>query len=176
MLRGMAERGILAGDRRGIAAPDTLPEIAVLELTEFDDNGDGMARQAGNDDENQPEIRVILSRRAGRAPAVGQQVLARLARVGPALYEARIIRILDRQQKRLFGVVVPAGKGFRLQPADRGKRDSLVLTAHDKITLKAGDLVEAELLPSRGYIGKNARVITNLGNAGSPGAFCACRI
>ena len=35
--------------------------------------------------ENQPEIRVILSRRAGRAPAVGQQVLARLARVGPAL-------------------------------------------------------------------------------------------
>ena len=100
-------------------------------------------------------------------------LLARLARVGPALYEARIIRVLDRQQKRLFGVVVPAGKGFRLQPADRGKRDSLVLTAHDKITLKAGDLVEAELLPSHGYIGKNARVITNLGNAGSPGAFSA---
>ena len=74
-------------------------------------------------------------------------MLARLARVGPALYEARIIRVLDRQQKRLFGVVVPAGKGFRLQPADRGKRDSLVLTTHDKITLKAGDLVEAELLP-----------------------------
>ena len=173
MLRDMAERGILAGDRRGIAAPDTLPEVAVLELTAFDDNGDGMARQAGNDDQNQPEIRVILSRRAGRAPAVGQQVLARLARVGPALYEARIIRVLDRQQKRLFGVVVPAGKGFRLQPADRGKRDSLVLTANDKITLHPGDLVEAELLPSRGYIGKNARVITNLGNAGSPGAFSA---
>ena len=44
---------------------------------------------------------------------------------------------------------------------------------NDKITLKAGDLVEAELLPSRGYIGKNARVINNLGNAGSPGAFSA---
>ena len=54
MLRDMAERGILAGDRRGIASPDTLPEIAVLELTKFDDNGDGMARQAGNDDKNQP--------------------------------------------------------------------------------------------------------------------------
>ena len=78
LLRDMAERGILAVDRRGIAAPDTLPEVAVLELIDFDDNGDGMARQAGNEDENQPEIRVILSRRAGRAPAVGQQVLARL--------------------------------------------------------------------------------------------------
>ena len=75
--------------------------------------------------------------------------------------------------KSFLALLFPAGKGFRLQPADRGKRDSLVLTAHDKITLKAGDLVEAELLPSRGYIGKNARVINNLGNAGSPGAFSA---
>ena len=107
----MAERGILAGDRRGIAAPDTLPEVAVLELIDFDDNGDGMARQGGNEDENQPEIRVILSRRAGRAPNLASRCL-RLARVGPALYEARIIRVLDRPQKRLFGVVVPAGKGF----------------------------------------------------------------
>ena len=47
MLRNMAERGILAGDRRGIAAPDTLPEIAVLELTNFDDNGDGMNNITG---------------------------------------------------------------------------------------------------------------------------------
>ena len=50
LLRDMAERGILAGNRRGIAAPDTLPEVAVLELIDFDDNGDGMARQAGNED------------------------------------------------------------------------------------------------------------------------------
>ena len=85
LLRDMADRGLLAGNRRGITAPNILPEVTVLELTDFDDNGDGMARRAGNDNGKQPEIRVILSRRPGRAPAVGQQILARLARVGPAL-------------------------------------------------------------------------------------------
>ena len=40
LLRDMAERGILAVDRSGIAAPDTLPEVAVLELIDFDDNGE----------------------------------------------------------------------------------------------------------------------------------------
>lgn len=173
LLRDMAQRGLLAGDRRALAAPDTLPEVTVLELTSFDDDGDGLAHQAGSDTENPPEIRVILNRRAGRAPAVGQQVLARLTRVGPDQYEARIIRVLDRQQKRLFGVVVPAGKGFRLQPADRGKRDSIGLQTTDGVPLHAGDLIEAELLPSRGYIGKTARVITNLGNTSSAGAFSA---
>jgi len=112
MLRDMAERGILAGDRRGIAAPDTLPEVAVLELTAFDDNGDGMARQAGNDDQNQPEIRVILSRRAGRAPAVGQQVLARLARVGPALYEHASSAFLTASKNAFLALLFQPEKGF----------------------------------------------------------------
>ena len=83
-------------------------------------------------------------------------MLARLARVGPALYEARIIRILDRQQKQLFGVVLAAGKGFRLQPSERGKRDTLDVQVPNDMTIEADDLVEAELLPSRGYIRKNA--------------------
>ena len=85
LLRHMATRGLLASNRPAIAAPNTLPEVTVLELIDFDDNGDGMAQLAGNDNGRQLEIRVILSRRAGRAPAVGQQILARLARVGPAL-------------------------------------------------------------------------------------------
>ena len=31
------------------------------------------------------------------------------------------------------------------------------------MTIEAGDLVEARLLPSRGYIGKTARILANLG-------------
>ena len=125
LLRDMADRGLLAGDRRAITTPDTLPEVTVLEFVDFDENGDGMARLVGDDNDKQPEIRVIPSRRAGFAPAVGQQILARLTQVGPALYEARIIRLLNHQQKRVFGIIMTTGKGLRLQPAERGKRDSL---------------------------------------------------
>ena len=176
MLRDMAARVLLPSKCCAIATPNTLPEVTILELIDFDDNGDGMARLVGHDKKKQPEIRVILCRRAGRAPAVGQQVLARLARVGPALYEARIIRLLDHQQKQIFGVIMTAGKGLRLQPAERGKRDSFSVQVPDEMTVEAGDLVEAQLLPSRGYIGKTARILVNLGNVSSPGAFSALAI
>ena len=56
LLRDMADRGLLAVNRRAVTTPDTLPEITVLELIDFDDNGDGMAQLAGNDNGKQPEI------------------------------------------------------------------------------------------------------------------------
>lgn len=175
-LRQMAENGTINGDRRGVSTSDALPEVSVLEIISFNDDGDGLARVAVDNSENPLKIHVLLSRKSGRVPAVGQQILARLSRIGKTEYEARIIRLLDRHQKRLFGVVVASSKGFRLQPADRGKRDSLTLEADAATKLLAGDLVEAEMLPSKGYLGKTAKVITNLGNTEEPGAFSALAI
>ena len=176
LLRAMAEEGkIDRREGRRIATPDQLPEVTVLELVSFDDNGDGMARPTAAYEGDLPEIRVILSRKAGRAPAVGQTILARLARVGPAQYEARIIRTLERQQQRLFGVVLATGKGFMLAPAERGKRQNLNLQTTPDIPCNAGDLVEAEMLSGKnsGYLGKSARVTQNLGPADQRGAFSA---
>ncbi|MGB1863721.1 MAG: ribonuclease R [Candidatus Puniceispirillum sp.] len=180
LLRSLSEQGLLVRrEGRRIASPDHLPEVTVLELMSFDDNGDGMARVAGensDDSTEPPEIRVVLSRKAGRAPSVGQTILARLARVGPNLYEARIIKVLERQQKRLFGEVIAAQKGFRLQPAERGKRDAINLQTSSSAPCAPGDLVEAELLPSKGYLTKTARVVRNLGSSAGTGAFSALAI
>lgn len=180
LLRSLSEQGILARrEGRRIATPNQLPEVTVLELISFDDNGDGMARVAAKNSDNEadaPEIRVILSRKAGRAPSVGQTILARLARVGPNLYEARIIKVLERQQKRLFGEVIAANKGFGLMPAERGKRDAINLQTSSSTPCVAGDLVEAELLPSKGYLAKTARIIRNLGSSSNTGAFSALAI
>lgn len=121
LLRNMKDRGILADNRYAIVTSNTFPEVTVLEIIDFDNNGDAMARLIGTDNEKKVKIRVILGRRTSNALTVGQQILARLARVEPAIYEARIIRVLDRQQKRLFGVITVTSKGFRLQPTERGK-------------------------------------------------------
>lgn len=174
MLREMAEKGdISRKEGRRVAAPDQLPEVTVLEIISFDEHGDCMARPTADTADNPPEIRVLLNKTAGRAPGIGQTILARLAKVGPAHYEARIIRVLERQQKRLFGVVMDAGKGFRLAPAERGKRDAITLQSSSDTPCRPGDLVEAEITPSRGYLGKAARVIRNLGPADQKGAFSA---
>jgi ribonuclease R len=60
-----------------------------------------------------------------------------------------------------------------LQPAARGKRDSMTLTIPAGRSVADGDLVEAALQAGRGRISKTAKLITTLGNAAQPGAFSA---
>jgi len=92
-------------------AQTTMPEISVLEILGFDDDGNGYARPV-DDDAADIDICVLLSRREGRAPAIGQQILARLSQIGPGHYEARIIRVLDRQPKHIFGIAIATKKKY----------------------------------------------------------------
>ena len=192
-LRDLAESGQLPQQNRNPArqvealaettmAQTTMPEISVLEILGFDDDGNGYARPV-DDDAADIDICVLLSRREGRAPAIGQQILARLTQIGPGHYEARIIRVLDRQPKHIFGIAIAtkkntsgkniSGKNFILQPATRGKRDQLNLVVPADMNITDGDLVEAILQSGRGRFSKSARVIANLGNSTQSGAFSA---
>ena len=187
-LRDLAQTGQLNASHEPPAKhAGTLAEISVLEIFGFDDDGNGQAHPT---DANAADIdiRVRLSRREGRAPGIGQQILARLTKIDPSHYEARIIRVLDRQLKHIFGIAVAAGKTsrdksasgkttygkqFTLQPATRGKRDHLNLLVPAEIDIKDGDLVEAAIQTGRGSLQKSARVISNLGNSNQSGAFSA---
>ena len=187
-LRELAESGQLTkqsqtSTRKADAlAKSGMPEISLLEILGFDDDGNGHARPV-DDDAADVDICVLLSRREGRAPAVGQQILARLTQLAPGHYEARIIRVLDRQPKHIFGIAVAvhkntsgkhtSGKNFMLQPATRGKRDQLNLMVPADIEIIDGDLVEAIIQSGRGRFNKSARVIANLGNSTQSGAFSA---
>ena len=173
-LRELAEQGrITRQPGRRIAAPDQLPEVTVLIVRKIDRDGMMLAVPAIETSGPTPSVRLTSNRRGGRAPRVGQQVLARLRRISGARYEGRIMRILDSAPRRLFGTVVAGRGGLILQQADRGGRDTITLERNGDMPAAEGDLVEAELLPRRGYLGKTARIIDNLGPADAPGAFSA---
>ena len=173
-LKTLASQGRIAKQRgRRVAAPDQLPEVTVLIVRKVDRDGSLLAVPAIETDGPQPSIRILPDKRGGRAPRTGQQVLARLRKIAGARYEGRIIRVLDSAPRRLFGVVTPGRGGLVLQQAERGGRDTIMLEKNGDIPSNEGDLVEAELLPRRGYIGKTARIIDNLGPADAPGAFSA---
>jgi ribonuclease R len=174
-LREMADRGLITANKRAITLAGSLPEICVIEVTGIDDHGDGTGQPVG-DDLPSLAIRIPLSRKAGKAAAVGQHILARLTKTPAGDFEAQTIRVLDRQPKRIFGILVKAGSGFRLQSADRGKRDSLVIRLGAGDVVADGDLVEAALIEGRGRLGKTARIIKNLGPSAAPGAFSALAI
>ena len=73
-LRDLAESGQLTKQDQNPArqvealAETTMPEISVLEILGFDDDGNGYARPV-DDDATDIDICVKLSRREGRAPA-----------------------------------------------------------------------------------------------------------
>ncbi len=173
-LKTLASQGRIAKQRgRRVAAPDQLPEVTVLIVRKVDRDGSLLAVPAIETDGPQPSFRILPDKRGGRAPRTGQQVLARLRKIAGARYEGRIIRVLDSAPRRLFGVVTSGRGGLVLQQAERGGRDTIMLEKNGDIPSNEGDLVEAELLPRRGYIGKTARIIDNLGPADAPGAFSA---
>jgi ribonuclease R len=182
-LRNLAESGQLTKQNQNshrqveALAETIMPEISVLEILGFDNDGNGYARPI-DEDAADIDICVLLSRREGRAPATGQQILARLTQIGPGHYEARIIRVLDRQPKHIFGIAIAtkknkSGKNFTLKPATRGKRDQLNLVVPADMNITDGDLVEAILQTGRGRFSKSAQVIANLGNSTQSGAFSA---
>ena len=173
-LKALAADGRIARQRgRRVAAPDQLPEVTVLIVRKVDRDGSLLAVPAIETEGSPPSIRILPDKRGGRAPRAGQQVLARLRRISGARYEGRIIRVLDSAPRRLFGVAIPGRGGLVLQQAERRGRDTIMLEKNGDIPSSEGDLVEAELLPRRGYIGKTARIIANLGPADAPGAFSA---
>ena len=164
------------------SADRNIPEISVLEILSFDYDGNGHARPI-DDDAADIDICVLLSRREGRAPAIGQQILARLTQIGPRYYEARIIRVLDQQPKYIFGIASAikknsssknaSGKNFILQPATRGRRGRLDLMVPPDMEIDDGDLVKAITQSARGRFSKSARVIANLGKSTQSDAFSA---
>lgn len=173
-LRELAEQGRIAKQPgRRIASPDQLPEVTVLMIRKIDRDGTLLAVPATETSGPAPSVRLTADKRGGRAARVGQQVLARLKRISGARYEGRIIRVLESTQRRLFGTVIAGRGGLVLQQAERGGRDTITLQRNDDLPADEGDLVEAELLPRRGYLGKTARIIDNLGPADAPGAFSA---
>ena len=183
-LKALADRGAIARQPgKRVASAEAMPEVTVVTITKIDRDGSLLAVPSDADISPPPSIRIHADRRRGRAPAVGQQVLVRLTRISGIRYDGKVIRVLEREQKRLFGTAVAGRGGLVLLPATRGSRDTIQLQTGQlqtgqlqtggNISAAEGDLVEAELLPRRGYIGKTARIIANLGPATSPGAFSA---
>jgi ribonuclease R len=147
----------------------SLPEIVVLDITATDLDGEVLARPAAWDPAETPPTIYVGPGRAGTpAVGVGDRVLARLKRSGPAEYAATPIRTLPRTAERLVGVFESRGDGGRIRPTDRRQREEVKVMRGDEGAARHGDLVLAEIVPT-GKLGlRQARVVERLGVLGEP--------
>ena len=183
MLRELAAEGLLDGSRKGgLRGAGELPNVTVIEITGRNKYGvlTARARLQGNllDGEDDPLIEIDDApavRRGGRrqpsAPPVspGDVALARLRKQSRYKYIARIIRKLNGENQKLFGVAHERPDGLWLVPADRRERHDYKLAADTQA--RDGDLLACEKLPSRRMGAKLARMLDNIGDASDPHAF-----
>ncbi len=170
LLRELESTGAVERGRgRRMAPPQTLPEVAVLEVTGVDPDGEVLARPltwAG--EEAPPRIFMMPERKGHPALAEGERVLAKLSRINERLYEARTIRRIEGTTGRVLGVYRLGPDGGRIVPTDRRNKSELLVLPANAGGAAEGDLVLVDVLPATRLGLAQARVAEVVGPTAEP--------
>jgi ribonuclease R len=169
LLKTLVKEGAIQGRKKRLAAGGTLPSVTVLEVTGRDGDGDLVAIPADwpEDQGDPPRARIEISGTArGRdVPGVGDRVLGRLQRDDDtaADYVARVIKVLDRQQQAILGVVQTGAHGPRLELVERRQKE-VALDPDHMGAAQPGDLVAVTVGRENRYGLRIARVSEVIGS------------
>jgi ribonuclease R len=167
MRGGPVERG----RGRRVSASEALPEIGIIEITDVDVDGEMLGRPlAWGDKEGAPKVYVVAERGAP-ALGVGERAVARFSQLDWQRYEAHIIRALGGAPDRVLGVFHRDRDGGRLEPTDRKLRTEFRIAHADTADAAEGEIVLAEVLPTRRLGLPQARVVERIGDSADPRAF-----
>ena len=172
ILKEMMEDGVLDRDyRKNVKAQGEMPSVAVLDVTGRDVDGELIATPANwNEKGLAPSIVIAPGRPHDKepVPGIGNRILARMSKAQDAYdYEARVIKILGKGEKRILGVFQKTGSEARVTPVDKKARDEFIVQRGDYKDARNGDLVWTEIARGnqrRGGI-KAVRVVEVLGPA-----------
>jgi ribonuclease R len=167
VLRELEEVGAPRSRRGKSGAP---PSVAVLDVAALDADGEPLARLASEAEDAPPRIRLLPGDSRTQAPAVGDRVLARLVWQGDEA-SAEVIRLLQREPRRLVGLLQRGPDGLRLEPTGNGGRRELLVREQDSMGAAPGNLVVAERIAGAALGLGRAKVIERLGRPDEPGAI-----
>lgn len=166
ILKELEAGGLIEGRKKtGYVKRGELPDMAVIEITGVDDDGETLGRPLKWDSNEEPPAIYVMPPKDGGAPGPGDRLLARLEKHGEA-YEARIVRRLDREtQERLIGVLRESrDTGWRLVPIDKKARTEYALDKADLGGAKHNELVAAEPRPGRIAGFSRVKVVERIGS------------
>jgi len=175
-LRALVTGGAVAKMKGGMySVPDGLPNVCILHVVEIDLDGDVLLRPADWDDDVQgdaPRIELMPDKKYHPAPAVGDRVLARLKRAEDGIYEAKTIRVLNKDDRgQVIGLLRITSRGGILQPANKKAKHDFDVQQKDLNGAEDGDLVVGEIQSERGMKRKTAKIVEVLGSEDDPKAI-----
>ncbi|WP_300056631.1 ribonuclease R [uncultured Roseobacter sp.] len=167
VLKELETEGHLEKRKRSYQDPDRLPPVSVLQITGPDADGDLFAKPMEWQGEGVEPVILVVTRAADPALGPGDRILARLTLIKGEEhhYEARLIRRIGTNPRRILGVFRKTAEGGRIVPVDKGSDKEWVVAEGATHGAKDGELVEAEQAGPKGRMGlPRARVVERLGD------------
>lgn len=171
ILKELENDGLVAKFPGGTYGPvEGLPAVMMIEVTDIDLDGDVWARPVEWNTQTQgepPRIELQPAQKGHPAAAVGDRLLARLQKSSgeEGVYEAFTIRRMDDARGRTIGIfeLTRSGRGV-VRPTDKKAKYDFEVPSGEVNGAGDGDLVVAELLPSRGLKNKKVRIVEVIGS------------
>ncbi|SFA89428.1 RNAse R [Poseidonocella pacifica] len=173
ILRELEEEGHLEKRKKTYRDPDRLPPVSVLQVTEAGPDGDLYAKPLEWHGDGIEPVVLMVQRASDPALGAGHRILARLTQVSDEdhNYEARLIRRIGTNPRRVLGVFRKTAEGGRIKPVDKGSDKEWDVPPGATGGALDGELVEGELAGPRGRMGlPRARVVERLGDPTAPRA------
>jgi ribonuclease R len=173
VLKELEDEGHLEKRKRSYQDPDRLPPVSVLVISASDKDGDLFAKPMEWQGEGVEPRVMVIPRASDPALGEGDRILARLTVVKGEdhHYEARLIRRIGTNPKRVMGIFRKRTEGGRIVPIDKGADREWIVADKDVHGAKDGELVEAEQAGPKGRMGlPKARIVERLGDPSAPKA------
>lgn len=167
LLKELEAEGHLEKRKRSYQDPDRLPPVSVLHVTGPDKDGDLFAKPMEWQGEGIEPVVLIVPRASDPALGAGDRILARLTLIKDENhhYEARLIRRIGTNPRRVLGVFRQTAEGGRILPIDKGSDKEWQVSSDATHGAKDGELVEAEQAGPKGRMGlPRARIVERLGD------------
>lgn len=167
LLKELEAEGHLEKRKRSYQDPDRLPPVSVLQVTGPDNDGDLFAKPMEWQGEGIEPVVLIVPRASDPALGAGDRILARLTLIKDEdhHYEARLIRRIGTNPRRVLGVFRQTAEGGRILPIDKGSDKEWQVSSDATHGAKDGELVEAEQAGPKGRMGlPRARIVERLGD------------
>jgi ribonuclease R len=173
MLKELEAEGHLEKRKRSYHDPDRLPPVSVLVVTGPDDQGDLFAKPMEWQGSGPEPVVLVIPRASDPALGEGDRILARLTPLKNEdhHYEARLIRRIGTNPRKILGIFRARSEGGRILPIDKGADKEWTVAADVTHGARDGELVEAELAGPKVRMGlPRARVVERLGDPSAPKA------
>ncbi len=173
ILKELEAEGHLEKRKRSYRDPDRLPPVSVLQVKAPNTDGDLFARPLEWHGEGVEPIVLLITRASDPALGEGDRILARLTVVHEEdhNYEARLIRRIGTNPRKIVGIFRKGAEGGRIVPIDKAGQNEWLVPEGALLGAKDGELVEAEQAGPKNRMGlPRARIVERLGDPTAPKA------